>query len=157
MSSSTDPFTFREALGAAKMLLLTLKARGITVTDEARECITACTDEQLFADWAIRVQSITTIGELVGQAEVSHVEAHLQSASTALRTWRKLMNASTRSFAILMETQGSARMLLLTLKARGIAVSDEARERITGCTDEQQFEDWILRAQTITTADELFT
>ena len=35
-------------------------------------------------------------------------------------------------------------------------LTDEARERITGCEDRQQIETWIVRAQSIKDIDELF-
>jgi hypothetical protein len=52
--------------------------------------------------------------------------------------------------------EGEARMLLRILKARGIDVPNEVRDRITGCTDTDQLERWGDRALTIDHAEQLF-
>lgn len=46
--------------------------------------------------------------------------------------------------------------MLAVLDARGIAVSDDARARITGCTDLEQLDVWVRRAVAAATVDELF-
>jgi hypothetical protein len=48
------------------------------------------------------------------------------------------------------------RALLAILNARGIPVPDDARARITGCTDLDQLETWVRRAATATTIQDLF-
>jgi hypothetical protein len=53
-------------------------------------------------------------------------------------------------------TEGEARALLAVLDARGVDVSDAARERITACTDLEQLDAWVRRAVTATSVDELF-
>jgi len=53
--------------------------------------------------------------------------------------------------------EGEAKAVLTVLEARGIAVPEELRARIMGCTDLPQLEEWIRRAATVTTAHELFT
>jgi len=45
--------------------------------------------------------------------------------------------------------------ILVVLAARGIEVSDELRERITGCTDHDQIATWLHRAATATKASDL--
>ncbi|MEV8284284.1 hypothetical protein [Streptomyces niveus] len=52
--------------------------------------------------------------------------------------------------------QQAARMLLLALERRGVAVSDEARERITSCDDVDLLEQWHGRAITAASAEEIF-
>jgi hypothetical protein len=44
------------------------------------------------------------------------------------------------------KAEGEARSLLTVLTARGIEVSDEARAKITACTDLEQLDQWIHRA-----------
>ncbi|MEU8802140.1 hypothetical protein [Spirillospora sp. NPDC048819] len=53
------------------------------------------------------------------------------------------------------EVRGEAKSLLLFLRARGIDVPDDIRERITGCTDTDQLERWVQRAAVIDSADQL--
>ncbi|MGP4026870.1 hypothetical protein [Actinomadura sp. 3N407] len=54
------------------------------------------------------------------------------------------------------KAEGEAKMVLVVLEARGLSVSDEARERIMACTDEEQLTEWATRAVTAGSADELF-
>ncbi|MGE3284756.1 MAG: hypothetical protein AB7J32_01485 [Pseudonocardia sp.] len=54
------------------------------------------------------------------------------------------------------KAEGEARAVLAVLDARGIAVSDDARARITGCTDLEQLDVWVRRAVAAATVDELF-
>ncbi|WP_405687330.1 hypothetical protein [Streptomyces sp. NBC_00057] len=52
--------------------------------------------------------------------------------------------------------QGRAEGLLLILDVRGIAITDETREKITSCDDPQLLHQWLNRAATAATAEELF-
>ncbi|SDR30737.1 hypothetical protein [Thermostaphylospora chromogena] len=51
---------------------------------------------------------------------------------------------------------GEAMAVLAVLDARGIEVHDDARARITSCTDLVQLERWVRRAVTVSQVDELF-
>ncbi|MFE7352580.1 hypothetical protein ACFU8Q_05115 [Streptomyces sp. NPDC057543] len=53
-------------------------------------------------------------------------------------------------------TEGLARGILLFLARAGIDVSDEARERITSCTDLDTLSRWLLRAPTATSVEDVF-
>jgi hypothetical protein len=52
---------------------------------------------------------------------------------------------------------GRAEDILLALQQRDIPVSDEARERITTCTDLDVLRDWFLRSLTASSAEDVFT
>jgi hypothetical protein len=52
--------------------------------------------------------------------------------------------------------QGEAMAVLAVLDARGIAVPDDIRARITACADAIQLDTWIRRAATADTIDALF-
>ena len=54
------------------------------------------------------------------------------------------------------EARGEAKALLAVLAARGIAVSQEDSDRISGTTDIAQLDRWLVRAATATTIDEVF-
>jgi hypothetical protein len=54
------------------------------------------------------------------------------------------------------KAQGEARALLAVLEARGLEISHEARELISGCTDLDQLDAWVRRAVTVDEVDELF-
>lgn len=53
------------------------------------------------------------------------------------------------------EMAGRAAAVLTVLAARGIAVSDEIRARITGCTDVATLGRWLVRAATAASAEEV--
>ncbi len=52
--------------------------------------------------------------------------------------------------------KGVARAVLRALAARGIEVPDDARDRITACTDLDQLDIWVSRAATADAIEELF-
>lgn len=54
------------------------------------------------------------------------------------------------------EAKGEARAVLAVLAARGVDVPDDARDRITDCTDLDQLDLWIRRAVTVDSIKELF-
>ncbi|MFG2090219.1 MULTISPECIES: hypothetical protein [unclassified Spirillospora] len=51
---------------------------------------------------------------------------------------------------------GEAESVLKVLAARDLTVPDEVRERIRSCRDQEQLDEWLARAITVDTADELF-
>ncbi|MCX5142546.1 hypothetical protein [Streptomyces sp. NBC_00338] len=55
------------------------------------------------------------------------------------------------------QAKGQVESLLLILEARGIALTDETREEIDTCTDLNLLREWLQRAATATTAEEVFT
>ncbi|WP_113698651.1 hypothetical protein [Nonomuraea lactucae] len=52
--------------------------------------------------------------------------------------------------------EGEIDALFTVLDARGVAMTEEARARITGCTDLSQVQRWIRRAVTAASLDDLF-
>ncbi len=54
------------------------------------------------------------------------------------------------------EAKTTARNILRVLERRGVTVGDDARDRITSCTDRHMLESWLDRAVTVTAATELF-
>ncbi|EGX59502.1 hypothetical protein SZN_12253 [Streptomyces zinciresistens K42] len=55
------------------------------------------------------------------------------------------------------EAGGKAQGVLRVLEVRGIAVPDEARERIAGCTDLPRVDDWLDRVGGVERVEELFS
>lgn len=54
------------------------------------------------------------------------------------------------------EARAGAKAVLAIFAARGISVRDDARERITNCTDVDQLDEWMRRAAVATSVDEIF-
>lgn len=52
--------------------------------------------------------------------------------------------------------EGEARIVLRILTARGLPVTDEVRDRVTGCADTSQLEAWADRAITATVIEDVF-
>jgi len=107
----------------------------------------------------IVVDALGTVDEERAIRYADLIEGALVNALNA-RTWKAIMKTSTQPFVSSiraeMRAEGEAKALLLMLERRGIAVTDEARGRITACTDTQQIETWVYRAFDISTIDELF-
>ena len=55
------------------------------------------------------------------------------------------------------EAKGEAKMLLRVMAARGLAVPDEVRERVAGCTDTDRLEAWADRVVTASSITEIFS
>ncbi|MBC7270355.1 MAG: hypothetical protein H5T76_16890 [Streptomyces sp.] len=55
-----------------------------------------------------------------------------------------------------IRAQSRAEDVLLVLEQRGLAVSDDVRQRITDCTDPDLLRDWLTRAVTAPKAEEIF-
>ncbi|MFG1851753.1 hypothetical protein ACGFJT_07930 [Actinomadura geliboluensis] len=51
--------------------------------------------------------------------------------------------------------EGEAKALLVVLEGRGIAVPNEVRKRVLGCTDSDQLERWLKRAAVVERAEDL--
>ncbi|MGW8792775.1 hypothetical protein ACWIFK_05570 [Streptomyces althioticus] len=97
------------------------------------------------------------------------VEVGLESTS-AKASWRKLMQNVVTHFpghGTLFEekylegraegkAEGTAEAILHALKVRGLVVSGEVRERITGCTDLDTLTTWFDRSLTVSKAEDLF-
>jgi hypothetical protein len=54
-----------------------------------------------------------------------------------------------------LEARGEARAVLAVLVARGLAVTDEIRSRVLACTDIPTLDQWITRAATAATAEDV--
>lgn len=54
------------------------------------------------------------------------------------------------------KAEGQAAAILLVLEQRGLDVTDEVRERITGCDDTETLRTWLTRALTATSAADIF-
>jgi hypothetical protein len=55
------------------------------------------------------------------------------------------------------EAKGEAKALLLILRRRGIAMTDDQQHRIVTCTDLATVDRWLERAFSVASVDELFT
>jgi len=71
-------------------------------------------------------------------------------------TTREYQSAFARRYFGQGEARGAAKALLAVLDARGVAVPDEVRADITGCTDIDQLDTWIRRAATAQNVEDLF-
>ncbi|MFF7971650.1 hypothetical protein [Streptomyces sp. NPDC007905] len=54
------------------------------------------------------------------------------------------------------EAKGKAEGVLRVLEVRGLAVSDDVRDRITNCRELSLIDDWLERAGSVECAEELF-
>ncbi|WP_157964034.1 hypothetical protein [Actinocorallia populi] len=62
----------------------------------------------------------------------------------------------TSDYACRLRAEGEAKSILIVLKARGVPVTQHARDRIRACADTAQLERWLERAARIEHIDELF-
>ncbi|MFD5193012.1 hypothetical protein ACFWMU_33725 [Streptomyces sp. NPDC058357] len=82
----------------------------------------------------------------------------------AAQQWRNLVAVDTSFYKSFISeeirdegrTEGRAESLLLVLEARGIALADETREKITSCDDPHLLRQWLNHAITAATVEEVF-
>ncbi|MFF3122850.1 hypothetical protein ACFVRD_10850 [Streptomyces sp. NPDC057908] len=82
----------------------------------------------------------------------------------AAQQWRNLVAVDLSFYKSFMSEEirdegrakGRAESLLLVLEARGIAITDGIREKIDTCDDPQLLHQWLNRAATATTTEEVF-
>jgi hypothetical protein len=55
------------------------------------------------------------------------------------------------------EAKGKAEALLMVLKQRGMAITDDQQHRITACTDLATLDRWLTRALSVASVEELLT
>ncbi len=98
------------------------------------------------------------------------VEVGLES-TPARKNWRKLMQNVVTHYPghrtlfeekylegkAEGEAKGEAKGILRVLEVRGLALSDDVRQRITTCTDLDRLNDWLDRSGTVERAEDLFT
>lgn len=88
----------------------------------------------------------------------------LGTGTAAARTWKGLAPGAHCRRAGAMggrcadtRAEDWARSVLTVLERRGIAVTDDLRDRVSGCIDMALLGRWTVRALSATTADDLFT
>ncbi|WP_406252505.1 hypothetical protein OH786_13540 [Streptomyces atratus] len=86
----------------------------------------------------------------------------------AAQHWRNLVAVDTSFYKSFMSeeirdegraqgrAQGRTEDILLVLEQRGITVPDKVRERITDCGDPETLRQWLMRAVTAASAEEIF-
>jgi len=60
------------------------------------------------------------------------------------------------AFSQQLRAEGRAEAVLRVLDKRGVALSEDQRARVAGCTDLDQLDEWLDRAVTATRAAEVF-
>jgi hypothetical protein len=101
--------------------------------------------------------AVVTIIELTAQG--------LGGNRRAAELWRNLVAVDLSNYKSYIfeefrdegRAQGRAEDILLVLEARGLDVPEEIRERITGCDDPALLRQWLTRAVTVPSAEEIFT
>lgn len=120
-------------------------------------------------DWAVSRAFIGSLSSMEPEHALQYSEYCYAVAGPAVRrileelmsstTWPVYSPFAKEHFGKGMaegEAKGEAKAILAVLSARGLACSPGARERITSCTDADLLLDWVKRAATADTVDELF-
>ncbi|MEV5708780.1 hypothetical protein [Actinoallomurus sp. NPDC052274] len=92
------------------------------------------------------------------EAPATELEAMMRSDTSPYKSdaFRRTYAEGEAEGEVKGEVRGRVRTLLQVLDARGVPVPDEARERITACTDVAQIEAWVKRSVIVRTVDALF-
>jgi hypothetical protein len=143
----TDPDDARADLALAALSAIT-HAKGPDVSGILKTLSTALHD----APEAV----VVTIIEFIAQG--------LGGNRRAAELWRNLVAVDLSPYKSYIfeefrdegRAQRGAEDILLVLEARGFDVSDEVRERVTGCDDPDLLREWLTRAVTASSAEAIF-
>lgn len=103
---------------------------------------------------------------LLGPTEATtYYDVVLSGLPAAARTrWEAFMSTAmnyefksdfAKHYVGLGEARGEAQAVLIVLEGRGVAVPDDVRDQILGCTDLDQLKIWLRRAGNATTVDDV--
>ncbi|MEV3992064.1 hypothetical protein AB0J57_24435 [Streptomyces sp. NPDC049837] len=91
------------------------------------------------------------IAQGLGKRPAAHLWRHLMAVDVSF--YKSPMSEEIRDEG---RAQGRAEDILIVLEQRGIDVPGEARDRITGCGDPELLRQWLARAVTAPSAEEIF-
>ena len=144
---------------------IVMDASQVPLADESQTATPELLVFSAMAHGAEHKEVLTALVSALGQIEPNRAELYAEVVLAALpvaahQYLEDLMATDTFQFqsnyARKLRARGEADALLEFLDARGIAVTDDVRERIIGCTDVDQVKVWVRRAVTADSADELF-
>ncbi|MEM6294802.1 MAG: hypothetical protein AAGA54_26240, partial [Myxococcota bacterium] len=89
------------------------------------------------------------------------LEGHAPTAEAVTVTIEEQLHAEGHAKGLVRgkaegNVEGRAEALLVVLRARGLHVSAEVRERIQGCADPETLDRWLVRATTVSLPSEVF-
>jgi hypothetical protein len=99
---------------------------------------------------------VTLYSDVVFAVLPAAARRYLEAIMTAGTFAYEYKSDFVRKYVFEGRAEGLAEAVLTNLDARGIDVPDEARARITGCTDLDQLKLWVRQAATATSIDDVF-
>jgi hypothetical protein len=141
----TDP---DEALRAPELAVMSAMAHG---AGQDREPVL---DTLLVALSTIDEERATLYADVVLSVLPEAARRYLEGLMTS-RTY-EYRSEFARGYFFKGRAEGEADAVLEVLDARGLDVTEDVRERVTGCTDIDQLRTWLRRAATARSIDEVF-
>ena len=137
-----------KAANAPELAVLSALAHG----SERLDVLDALYDGFLYGvdDERAQLYADMVLAALQSELARSHLEARMIAEKY------EYQSSFAKKYVAEGEARGEAKAVIAVLDARGIAVSDEARARIEGCSDPSQLEKWVRLAVTARAVDELF-
>jgi hypothetical protein len=105
---------------------------------------------------AERLSMTAIIMSLASDAAWQFLEAMMHTSEYKKTFLDEIHEAALAEGEVKGEARGEAKSVLKILDARGLASSQEQRQRVMSCTDAAQLDIWLDRAITADTTDELF-
>jgi predicted transposase/invertase (TIGR01784 family) len=124
-------------------------------------------DEGLLEDWGRflmargdqELEELATSSPVIARAKGALDFLSAQPDARELARQRELARinyiSAMREAEVRGEARGKAEALLLLLDTRGLAVSEEQRERVLSCRDAAQLGQWLRRALSVRSVDEV--
>jgi hypothetical protein len=140
--------------GLADAVFAILETRRIPIPDETRTGIMGCADLDQLGALVQRAATSTSV-DWSPNTSTDRPSAASDGAFLSRYIYQGRADGRQESWDV-GRAEGGAAALLVILEARGVPVPDEVRGRITECTDLVQLDNWIRRAATADSMDDLF-
>lgn len=111
--------------------------------------------DALLATFTSDIEHNTLYADLVWTLLPAAARTYLEHRMATTSTWQ-YQSPFARKYFGEGKAEGKAEDVLTVVSARGIAVPDDARDRITACTDPEQLSAWLINAVTATEIDDVF-
>jgi hypothetical protein len=145
-----------DGVGGPYLTLFAASIGGIDMASEtgARTVLDAMSSPGISE--AERLSMTAIIMSLASDAAWQFLEAMMHTSEYKKTFLDEIHEAALAEGEVKGEARGEAKSVLKILDARGLASSEEQRQRVMSCTDAAQLDIWLDRAITADTTDEVF-
>jgi hypothetical protein len=142
-------FAEGRATGKVGAVLDIIRARRLALSEEQLRRISSCRDLDEVSDWLGRAATARSVDDVI-------VAREWEFQSDVVKRWDRKVKDARMQGQSEGNAIGRAEAILEVLKARGLGLSEEQRQRIASCRDLDRLSAWLERAVGAASAECLF-